>query len=81
MSTQQVEISTPQYKDELKAQLKQRLGSQVANHVAAKSGFSDRYVRTWFSSPLKNDSIKRAAFQLLEELKAEEVDDYQTLKQ
>lgn len=81
MSTQQVEISTPQYKDELKAQLKQRLGRQVTNHVAAKSGFSDRYVRAWFSSPLKNDSIKRAAFQLLEELKAEEVDEYQTLKQ
>lgn len=72
MDTVQVENSIPEYKLELRAQLKERLGSQVANQVASKCGFSDRYVRAWFSNSRINESIRTAAMNLLEELKATE---------
>jgi len=74
MNQSQNTVTTPEYKQHLHAELKDRLGGAVSNQVAARCGFSDRYVRKWFNSALKQDQIKEAALKLLHELKEEEAE-------
>lgn len=62
----------PEYKSTLFDELKVRLGQATISHVAAKSAYSDRYVREWFKNHTVNDTIRIAAMNLLRELKAEE---------
>jgi hypothetical protein len=72
MNQSQKTVKCPAYKKELMAELKVRLGSNVVNQVAARCGFSSRYVRYWFTTGRKQDDIKASAFKLLQELKDEE---------
>lgn len=72
MNTKTVQNSIPLYKTELLNQLRDRLGDQVTNRIADRSGFSDRYIRDWFKNSRKQDQIWSAAKELLAELKSEE---------
>lgn len=64
--------STPFYKEELLSELKSRLGRKAIPKVAENCRYSDRYVRGWFKSFKHNDMVKKAAMELLTELKKEE---------
>ena len=72
MNQSQKTVRTPEFKGHLLAELKERLGGDVMNEVAARCSFSARYVRYWFNSGRKQDTIKAAAIKLLQELKDEE---------
>lgn len=80
MNQLQKTVTTPEYKEHLRAELKSRLRGSVSAQVAARCGYSARYVRKWFNSPLKQDDIKKAAFKLLQELKDEEAAALDALK-
>tara|TARA_R110002096_G_scaffold129211_4_gene277894 strand:+ start:785 stop:1024 length:240 start_codon:yes stop_codon:yes gene_type:complete len=77
----QLEISAPEYKEELLAELKSRLGRNAVPQVAAKCSYSHSYVRAWFKNPKVNHSIKKAALSLLEEIKKDEAKSLEIVNQ
>jgi len=72
MNQSQNTVKPPEFKGHLLAELRERLGQDVMNQVAARCGFSARYVRYWFANSRKQNEIKMAAIKLLQELKDED---------